>query len=63
MHRFISQNIRLRYFENTFTIETGISDFHKFVVTVLKMFYVNKNQKSIDTHTIKLSASNYLGLN
>ena len=43
MHRFISQNIRLRYFENTFTIETGTSDFYKFVVTVLKMFYVNKN--------------------
>ena len=30
------------YFQNTSTIETGISDCHKLVVTMLKMFYENK---------------------
>ena len=30
---------RLRSFQCTTTIETGISDFHKLVVTVLKIFY------------------------
>ena len=35
---------RSRYFQNTSTIETGISDFHQLVVTVLKTFY--KKQKS-----------------
>ena len=33
IHRFTN---RSRYFQNTSTIETGISDFHKLVVTVLK---------------------------
>ena len=30
---------RPRSFQNTVTIETGISDFHKMVITVLKVFY------------------------
>ena len=30
---------RQKSFQNTSTIETGISDFHKLVVTVLKMYY------------------------
>ena len=38
---------RSRYFQNTSTIETGISDFHKLVVTVLKMFYKKQKPKVI----------------
>ena len=38
---------RSRYFQNTSTIETGISDFHKLVVTVLKMFYKKQKPKII----------------
>ena len=37
-----------RYFQNTSTIDTGISDFHKLVVTVLKMFF--KKQKLEISH-------------
>ena len=36
---------RSRYFQNTSSIETGISDFHKLVVTVLKMFYKKQKPK------------------
>ena len=38
---------RSKYFQNTSTIETGISDFHKLVVTVLKMFYKKQKPKII----------------
>ena len=38
---------RSKYFQNMFTIETGISDFHKLVVTVLKMFYKEQKPKII----------------
>ena len=38
---------RKSYFQNTSTIETGISDFHKFVVTVLKVFYKKQKPKII----------------
>ena len=54
---------RSRYFQNTFTIETGISDFHKLVVTVLKYSMNSKNRKSFNTETIKLLTRNYLELN
>ena len=30
---------RPRCFQNTLTVETGISDFHKMVITVTKVFY------------------------
>ena len=30
---------RPRIFQNTLTIETGILDFHKTVITVMKVFY------------------------
>ena len=36
---------RQKSFQNTSTIETGISDFHKLVVTVLKMYYKKQNPK------------------
>ena len=38
---------RSRYFQNTSTIETGISDFHKLVVTMLKIFYKKQKPKII----------------
>ena len=38
---------RSRYFQNTSTIETGISDFHKLVVAVLNMFYKKQKPKII----------------
>ena len=54
---------RSRYFQNTSTIETGISDFHMLVVTVLNMFYKSKSRRSFHTETIKLLTRNYLELN
>ena len=47
-----------RYFQNTSTIETGISDFHKLVVTVLKIFYKKQKPKLFNTETLKLLTSN-----
>ena len=44
---------RSRYFQNTSTIETGISDFHKLVVTVLKMFYKKQKPKIIQYRNCK----------
>ena len=44
---------RSRYFQNTSTIETGISDFHKLVVTVLKMFYKKQKPKIIQYKNYK----------
>ena len=44
---------RSRYFQNTSTIETGISDFHKLVVTVLKMFYKKQKPKIIQCRDYK----------
>ena len=41
---------RSRYFQNTSTIETGISDFHKLVVAVLKMFY---NKQKLNNHSMQ----------
>ena len=38
---------RPRTFQCTITIETGISDFHKLVVTVLKNFYKKQRPKTI----------------
>ena len=44
---------RSRYFQNTSTIETGISDFHKLVVTVLKMSYNKQKLKIIQCRNYK----------
>ena len=44
---------RSRCFQNTSTIETGISDFHKLVVTVLKMFYKKQKPKIIQYRNYK----------
>ena len=40
-------------FQNTQTIETGLSDFHKLVVTILKMYLPNNQPKVITYRTIK----------
>ena len=37
------------------TMETGISDFSKMVITVLKLFYKKKKQKLFTTETTKPS--------
>ena len=42
-----------RCFQNTSTIKTGISDFHKLVVTVLKMFYKKQKPKTIQYKNYK----------
>ena len=42
-----------RYFQNTSTIKTGISDFYKLVVTVLKMFYKKQKPKIIQYRNYK----------
>ena len=44
---------RPRYFQIRFTIETGISDFHKLFVTVLKMFYKKQKPKIIQYRNYK----------
>ena len=44
---------RSRYFQNTSTIKTGISDFRKLVVTVLKMFYKTQEPKIIQHRNYK----------
>ena len=41
------------YFQNISTIETGISNFHKLVVTVLKMFYKKQKPKIIQYRICK----------
>ena len=46
---------RPRCFKNTVAAETGISDFHKMVVMVLKVFTRNKNQKLSDTDSTTIS--------
>ena len=38
---------RLQCFHNTFAVKTGISDFHKMVLTVLKVFYKKQKPKII----------------
>ena len=44
---------RPRSFQNTFTIETGISDFHKMVITVMKVFYKKQKPKIIQYRSYK----------
>ena len=34
-----------KYFQNSITIETGLSDFHKMTTTVLKTYFKNQNPK------------------
>ena len=38
---------RPKCFQSTMTMETGISDFHKMVITVLKIFYKKQKPKII----------------
>ena len=44
---------RPRSFQNTLTIETGISDFHKMVITVMKVFYKKQKPKIIQYRSYK----------
>ena len=44
---------RSRYFQNISTIETGVSDFHKLVVTVLNMFNEKQKPKIIQYRNYK----------
>ena len=44
---------RSRHFQNTSKIETGISDFHKLVVKMLKMFYKKQKPKIIQYRNYK----------
>ena len=51
---------RPRSFQNIFTIETGISDFHKVVITVLRVFYEKKQKpKSFNTGAIRTLIISY----
>ena len=45
---------RSRYFPSTSTIETGVSDLHSLVVTVLKSFYKKQNLKVIHCRNYKI---------
>ena len=44
---------RPRSFQNTLTIETGISDFHKMVITVMRVFYKKQKPKIIQHRSYK----------
>ena len=44
---------RPRSFQNTLTIETGISDFHKMAITVMKTFYKKQKPKIIQYRSYK----------
>ena len=44
---------RSRYFQNISTIETGVSDFHNLVVTVLNMFNEKQKPKIIQYRNYK----------
>ena len=44
---------RPRSFQNTLAIETGISDFHKMVITVMKVFYKRQKPKIIQYRSYK----------
>ena len=44
---------RPRSFQNSLTIETGISDFHKVVITVIKVFYKKRKPKIIQYWSYK----------
>ena len=49
---------RQQYFQQTCAIETGISDFHKMVVTVMNTHY--KKQKPFNTEIINIFMNNLL---
>ena len=53
MHIDLFLTNRSRYFQNISTIETGISDFFKLVVTVLKMFYKKQKLETIQYRNYK----------
>ena len=44
---------RPKCFQSTMTMETGISDFHKMVITVLKFFYKKQKTKIIHYRNYK----------
>ena len=48
------------YFQQTYVIETGISDFHKMVVTVMKTHYKKQRAKPFNTEIIKIFMNNLL---
>ena len=51
---------RQQYFQQTCAIETGISDFHKMVVTVMKTHYIKQKQKPFNTDIINVFMNNLL---
>ena len=52
-----------RSFQDTCTVETGLSDFHNLVVTDLKLYFPNKNPIFKPLETIKDSKMIYLDCN
>ena len=51
---------RNRSVQQTTTIETGLSDFHKIAVTVLKTTFQNKGQMQLTTEITKISGKLFL---
>ena len=49
---------RTKCFQSTMTMETGISDFHKMVITVLKFFYKKQKPKIIHYRNYKTFNAN-----
>ena len=49
---------RPKCFQSTLTMETGISDFHKMVITVLKIFYKKEEPKIIHYRNYRTFSAN-----
>ena len=45
---------RPKSFQESEIIETGLSDFHKMSLTVMRLFYNKQNRKSINIESIKI---------
>ena len=54
---------RPKSFQESEVIETGLSHFHKMSLTILKVFYNNKNRKSFNIKNIKVFPMKLLCMN
>ena len=52
---------KIRSFQGSHIIETGISDFHKMVITVMKIYFKKQEPKIITYMTVLLGKNTYGG--
>ena len=46
-------------FQNASVIDTGLSDFHRMIITVMKLLYQNHDHRKFSTETLTLLDSGY----